>query len=404
MIYKNLTLEEGNGLFKLLEGVKILDLTRLLPGGYATLLLADMGAEVLKVEDPWQGDYIRNMGPKVKEGDSAYFCALNRNKKSLKLNLKESEGQEVFYNLIKAYDILIEGFRPGVMEKLNLGYKKLSELNPALIYCSISGYGQDGPYRLRPGHDINYISIAGALGLTGRKGENPVPPAVQVADIGGGGLMSAVGILAAYINRQRTGKGQYIDVAMLDGVVSWLTMYISYYLASGHKPQRGEMQLNGGQACYGVYRTKDGSYVSVGNLEKKFWEEFCKVSGRTDLIELQFSGEEEAFNAVQQFFSTKTRDEIVEMFNGVDTCIEPVLELDEVIKHPQVVHRGLITDLEFPGGGRVKTVGHPIKFYGSAEKKDELPPSFGQHTEEVLIQLGYDQNQINHLKARGIIG
>ncbi|MHB1043135.1 MAG: CaiB/BaiF CoA transferase family protein [Eubacteriales bacterium] len=391
-------------MLRLLEGVKVLDLTRLLPGGYATLLLADMGAEILKIEDPWQGDYIRNMGPKLEEGDSAYFCALNRNKKSFKLNLKEREGREVFYNLIKMYDIVIEGFRPGVMDRLDLGYKKLSKLNPALIYCSLSGYGQDGPYRLRPGHDINYISIAGALGLSGKRGESPVLPAVQVADIGGGGLMSAIGVLAACINRQRTGKGLYIDVAMLDGVISWLTMYISDYFANGHKPKRGEMQLNGGQACYGVYRTRDGKYVSVGNLENKFWEEFCRVSARPELKDIQFSGEEKAFDAVQQFFSTKTRDEIVEMFNGVDTCIEPVLELDEVFEHPQVVHRGLISELEFPGGERVKTVRRPIKFHGPVEEKDGLPPSFGQHTEEVLIQLGYDRSQINDLKDHGVIG
>jgi len=390
--------------FKLLEGVKIIDLTRLLPGGYATLLLADMGAEVLKIEDPWQGDYIRNMGPKAAaESDSAYFCALNRNKKSFRLNLKEPRGREVFYDLVKTYDVLIEGFRPGVMGKLELGYEKLSVLNPGLIYCSLSGYGQDGPYRLRPGHDINYMSIAGALGLTGRRGGDPVMPAVQVADIGGGAMLSVVGILAAYINRQRTGKGQYIDVAMLDGVVSWLTMYISAYMAGGQKPERGEMQLNGGQICYQVYRTKDGRHVSVGNLERKFWEEFCRVTGRTDLLDLQFSGEDEAFEAMRQLFSAKTREEIIEMFNGVDTCIEPVLDIDEAIEHPQVVHRGLITELKFPGGGKVKTVGHPIKFHGAEEKEDGLPPSFGQHTEEVLTQLGYNRNRIVSLKAHGII-
>lgn len=390
-------------MFKLLEGVKILDLTRLLPGGYATLLLADMGAEVLKIEDPWQGDYIRDLGPKVEGGDSAYFCALNRNKKSFRLNLKEPQGREVFYDLVKSYDILIEGFRPGVMEKLDLGYKNISLLNPGIVYCSLSGYGQDGPYRLRPGHDINYISIAGALGLTGRKDGDPVMPAVQVADIGGGAILSAVSILAAYINRQRTGKGQYIDVSMLDGVVSWLTMYISAYLAGGEKPGCGKMQLNGGQICYEVYRTKDGKHISVGNLERKFWEEFCRASGRTDLLNLQFRGENECFEAMGQFFSSKTRAEIVEMFNGVDTCIEPVLDIDEAIEHPQVVHRGLITELKFPGGERVKTVGHPVKFYGADWEKDSLPPSPGQHTEEMLTKLGYNRDQIKTLQLHGII-
>ncbi len=390
-------------MFKLLEGVKILDLTRLLPGGYATLLLADMGAEVLKIEDPWQGDYIRDFAPKIGGTDSAHFCALNRNKKSFKLNLKEREGKEVFYNLVKEYDILVEGFRPGVMEKLELGYEKLAGYNPALIYCSLSGYGQDGPYRLRPGHDINYISIAGAMGINGRRDDDPVVPAFQVADIGGGGLLGAVGILAAYINKQRTGKGQYIDVAMLDGVVSWLTMYITAFLAYGHKPERGGEQLNGGQICYNVYRTKDGRHVSVGNIEKKFWEEFCRVSGMTGLLDLQTSGGKEEFDAMKQFFQSRTRDEIVEMFNGVDTCIEPVLDFSEVMEHPQVVHRGLITGLEFPDGVTVKTVGHPLKFTGAAEEKDGLPPALGEHTEEVLVRLGYGRERINELKARKII-
>lgn len=390
-------------MIKLLEGVKILDLTRLLPGGYCTQMLADMGAEVLKIEDLQMGDYIRGMGPPADGGDSVYFHALNRNKKSMRLNLKESGGQAVFYRLVESYDVLIEGFRPGVMEKLDLGYDRLSKINPGLVYCSVTGYGQSGPYRLRAGHDINYISIAGVLGLTGSRDGAPVMPGVQVADIGGGGLMAAVGILAAIVNRQRTGKGQYIDVAMLDGAVSWLTMYLTHYLNTGEKAGRGEMQLNGGQACYSVYETRDGKFVSLGALEPKFWKEFCRLSGRNDLLKRQFSGSKKDFAEVQQFFSTKTRDEIVEMFSRTDACVEPVLELNEVAEHPHVFQRRLITDLTLPGGKTIKTVAHPIKFPGAEAGEDQLPPALGQHTVEVLMSLGYSREQISIMQANGVV-
>lgn len=390
-------------MIKLLEGVKILDLTRLLPGGYCTQMLADMGAEVLKIEDLQMGDYIRGMGPPVDGGDSVYFYALNRNKKSMRLNLKESGGQAVFCRLLESYDILIEGFRPGVMEKLNLGYDSLSKINPGLVYCSVTGYGQSGPYRLRAGHDINYISIAGALGLTGSRDGAPVMPGVQVADIGGGGLMAAVGILAAIVNRQRTGKGQYIDMGMMDGAVSWLTMYLANYLNTGEKAGRGEMQLNGGQVCYSVYETSDGKFVSLGAIEPKFWKEFCRISGRNDLLKLQFSGSKKDFVAVQQFFSTKTRDEIVEMFSQTDACVEPVLELNEVVGHPHVLQRRLINELTLPGGKKIKTIAHPIKFPGVETDADQLPPALGQHTVDVLMSLGYSREQISIMQANGIV-
>ncbi len=390
-------------MFKLLEGVKILDLTRLLPGGYCTQMLADMGAEVLKIEDLQMGDYIRTMGPPVDGRNSGYFYALNRNKKSMRLNLKESEGQAVFCRLVESYNVLIEGFRPGVMEKFNLGYDRLSKINPGLIYCSLTGYGQSGPYRLRAGHDINFISIAGVLGLTGSRDGAPVIPGVQVADIGGGGLMAAVGILAAVVNRQRTGKGQYIDVAMLDGAVSWLTMDLTHCLNTGEKAGRGETPLNGGMVCYNVYKTRDGKYVSLGAIEPKFWEAFCRKSGRNDLLNRQFSGSKEDFAAVQQFFNTKTRDEIVEMFSQTDACVEPVLELNEVVEHPHVLQRRMVNELALPGGKTIKTIAHPIKFPQAETGADQLPPALGQHTVEVLMSVGYSREQIRVMQANGIV-
>jgi len=390
-------------MFKLLEGTKILDLTRLLPGGYCTQLLADMGAEVLKVEDLQQGDYIRTMGPLLKGGESAYFCALNRNKKSICINLKETDGQEILKQLVEKFDILVESFRPGVMDKLGLGYENLSKKNPGLIYCSITGYGQDGPYRQKPGHDINYISIAGALGLTGKNCEGPFMPAVQVADIGGGGLMAAIGILAAIIKRQKSGQGQYIDVGMLDGVVSWLTLYFSHFFAGGGKPERGKMPLNGGEACYNVYMTKEGRYISLGAIETKFWEEFCRLSGRVDLRARQHSETKEDFEAIQELFSTMTRDEIIKVFGQSDTCIEPVLELDEVIEHPQVVHRRLFKEMKLSDGQSFKTVASPLKFPVEEEYADEAPPKLGFHTAEMLKSLGFNELKIEELVEHGIV-
>lgn len=391
-------------MIKLLEGVKILDLTRLLPGGYSTQLLADMGAEVVKIEDLDQGDYIRQMGPPVAGGDGAYFYGLNRNKKSVRIDLKQEEGRQAFKRLVESFDILVEGFRPGVMDKLGLGYEKLRPINPGLIYCAITGYGQDGPYRLRAGHDINYISIAGILGICGKSGGDPALPAVQVADLGGGGLQAAVGILAAYIHRQRTGEGRYVDVSMLDGAFSWLCMYLAQHLNSSEKVERGRMKLNGGRVCYGVYRTKDGKHVSLGALEPKFWEVFCRLTGREDFLEIQHSERPEDFAAVEEYFSTKTRDEITALFSRADACLEPVLDLDEAVSHPQIVHRGLVSEMTLPGGASVRTIGLPIKFPGAETDEDRIPPAIGEQTDEVLLSVGYSREQIDDLRARRIVG
>lgn len=388
-------------MYRLLQGMKVLDLTRLLPGGYATMMLADLGAEVLKIEDLGAGDYMREMGPRVGR-ESVWFHAVNRNKKSMRLNLKHPEGQAVFKRLVQEFNVLIEGFRPGVMERLGLGYATLAAVNPRLIYCSLSGYGQEGPYSQRPGHDINYIAIAGALGLTGHRAGPPIPPAVQVADLGGG-LLAVVGVLAAYVHSLVTGKGAYVDTAMTDAVVSWMTLYLTTYLAGAGEPRRGGEELNGGRACYGVYATKDGRYISMGNLEPKFWEAFCGAAGRPDLLPLQFAGDEEARRAVQEFFADKTRDEIAEFFANVDTCIEPVLDVGEVPEHPQIKARELIVELPV-GDGRITTVGQPLKFRGVERGADRAAPAAGEHTVEVMRRLGYQGPEIEALTAAGVVG
>ncbi len=277
-----------------LEDVKVLDLTRLLPGPFCTMMLADYGADVLRVEDTGAGDYLRFWPPYY--GDdadnasgtrSAAYLALNRGKRAIRLDLKKEEGKDLLMRLVDSHDILVESFRPGVMDRLGLGYETLRERNPALIYCAISGYGQDGDNRDRAGHDMNYLGLAGMLGLTGRKGGPPVQAAGQIADLGGGALMALFGIMAAIHERSRSGEGQFLDVSMTDGALSWLSILAAAYFCDDDVPRRGDPDLSGGRVCYFVYETSDGRWMSLGALEPKFWREWCVGVDREDLIDRQ---------------------------------------------------------------------------------------------------------------------
>ena len=382
-----------------LKGLRMLDLSRLLPGPYCSLLLADLGVEVLKVEDREKGDYMRKMGP-VRNKDSADFLALNRNKKSMTLNLKMDEGREIFYRLIKTYDIVLESYRPGVMDRLGIGYQELKKRNPRVILCSLSGYGQDGPYRERSGHDINYIGLGGILELTRTAQGTPVPPGVQIADIGGGAMMAAIAILTAIIHRQKTGEGQYLDISMLDGVISWLSIQLGRYFMDQELSKREDMVLAGRYACCQIYPTKDGRHMSLGALEQKYWKNFCEAIGRIDLVQRQFvEGNERVMiiEEIQKLFETKTQKEWVSFFKNIDACCEPILTIEEVVHHPQVLHRQMVIELEHPVEGKIRQVGNPIKSSQFAFEIHTPPPQWGEHTMEVLKATGYSDEEIKHL-------
>jgi crotonobetainyl-CoA:carnitine CoA-transferase CaiB-like acyl-CoA transferase len=381
-----------------LQGLRVLDLSRLLPGGFCTLLLADMGAEVLKVEDTGGGDYIRWMPPyyggeeQQKAGvASAYFLALNRNKRSIRLNLKEERGRDAFLRLVEDYDVVLESFRPGVMDRLGVGYDVMRERNPRVIYCPISGYGQDGPLTARSGHDTNYLALNGLLGLTGRRGGPPIQSAGQIADLGGGGLMAAVGILAAVVERERSGEGQMVDISMTDGALSWLAMVAARYFAEGKVPHRGEPELTGGIACYVPYETKDGKWVSLGALEPKFWQNWCNGAGRPDLIEKQFvHPDSEAGAEVAAVFRERTRDEWAAFAGEHDCCLEPILDLDEALDSELVRARGMVVELDQPGIGKVKQLGAPIKLSRTPADTSGAAPALGADTDDVLREAGID--------------
>ncbi len=403
-----------------LDGVRVLDLSRLLPGGFCSLLLADFGAEVLKVEDTGMGDYIR-WSPPYYEGahetaKSALFLSLNRNKRSIRLDLKNDRGREALLRLVREHDVVLESFRPGVLDRLGVGYERMREENPGIVYCAISGYGQSGPKRDASGHDMNYLGLIGLLGLTGDPpaprgggtGGGPIQSAGQIADLGGGALMAAFGIMAALRERDGggagskfpgSGEGQMVDVSMADGALSWLAMVAGAYFADGTVPSRGELPLAGSLICYRPYECADG-WVSLGALEPKFWQAWCRGVGREDLIAVQFEHPgSDAHAQVKEIFASRTRAEWEAFAGEHDCCLEPVLDLDEALESRLVRERGMVVAIDQPGTEQpVRQLGVPVKLTRTPGDHARLPgPALGEHTEEVLLAAGYSDAEVAEL-------
>jgi len=369
-----------------LSTLRMLDLSRQLPGPFCSTLLADLGMDVLVITSPTDPF-----------GLGIPFMA--RNKRSMTLNLKHSAGRELFFRLVADADVLLEGFRPGVAERLGIDYATLSARNPRLIYCAITGYGQDGPYRNRVGHDVNYLGYAGVLNFIGEADRPPVVPGVQIADIGAGSLMAALGILSAVIARQQTGRGQFVDVAMLDGAVAWNCYQVLLQLL-GQQPERGKTQLTGRYPCYTVYETRDRRYVTVGAYEPHFWAVLCRHFGREDFVEKQWDegAREEMMDFFRTAFRKKTLAEWMAELGDEEICFGPVNTVEEMFSDPQVVHRRMVI-----GDGASRTLGSPIKLSDTPAALRTPPPTFGQDTDVVLHALGLDSAAIARLRADGVV-
>lgn len=373
---------------------RVLDLSRLLPGPYCSCILADFGAEVVKIEQPGGGDWLRHMPP-LANGESILFQALNRGKKSLTLNLKSEAGRAIFLQLVETADVLLEGFRPGVMERMGLGYETLAEANPRLVYCSLSGYGREGPYQQRAGHDLNYIGLAGFLNLTGSRDSPPTIPGAPVADLTGA-LWVTVGILLALLARERTGLGQRVDGSFLGAALACLPVALAQH--AGKQPvERGSSDLTGGLVCYHIYETGDGRYMTLAALEPEFWTAFCQAAGREDLIEQQFAPTipgETAYEELRALFRTRTRQEWTELLSEADGCCEPMYALEEALASAPVQALGMLTDI-----GLLP----PVQLSSRPARLADPAPSLGQHTGSLLAELGYDAAQVAMLKARGMV-
>ena len=387
-----------------LNGLKVLDFTTLLPGPYATMVLADLGADVLRIVSGSRPDLVDFFPPLVPGTKlSAASTQLGRNKHCMALNLKDPRAISIVHQLLVDYDIVIEQFRPGVMGKLGLDYESLKKINPAIIYCSITGYGQTGPMRDRAGHDMNYIARSGIMSYSGKKESGPCLVGMQIADIASGSNHAVIGILAAVISRKETGVGQFIDISMTDGMIAFNAMYGAGFLVDGKNPGREGTLLNGG-SIYDYYETKDGQYVSFGGLEPQFFTNFFNTINRPDLIPggVFPKGVKKVKDEIREIMLTKTKDEWVEIFSRTDACFEPVMTMSEVFNDALAIERGMLVEVPLSNGGAVKQVASPIQFSATPQEYKWAGVTAGTHTKEILSSIGYMEDQINDFERTGL--
>ena len=391
---------------KPLTGIKVIDLSKLLPGPMCTLHLADMGAEVIKIEDPGKGDPSRYVPP-IQKSNSSFFLAVNRNKFSMTLDLTKEEGKNIFLKLARSSDVLVEGFRPGVVDKLGINYEKIKMENPKIVYCSISGYGQTGPYKNKSGHDLNFSSYAGILNASTKVREKPQIPNFQIADIVGGTQNAVIGILAAIIHQKNTGQGQHVDVSILDGTLAHCACLLGDLNVPENETSSSDV-LTGATPFYNTYETADKRFISIAAVEFKFWQRFCEALGRSDLIQchnLNKTTDEskKVYKELTDIFKTRILSEWVDHFKDVDCCFSPVLTFEEVINNEQIKARNMVITEDHPKEGKVAQFNLPIKFSNFELKVEKDAPMLGEDTEKILVSLGFSENEINELKARKVV-
>ena len=372
-----------------LSGITVIDLSRLLPGPYCTMLLADHGARVIAVEDP----RYKNRGE--------YVVPVYRNKRHMTLDLKSATGREIFFRLVRDADVVVEGFRPGVVRRLGVDYAAVCRVNPQIVYCSITGYGQTGAMKDSAGHDVNYLSRSGLLDLMGEKGRPPAIPGVQIADLVGGGMNGALGILLALFHRERTGQGQHVDISMTDGMLGLLPAVQLFQALFGTEQTRGDTLLAHRYACYNTYATADGRFLAVGAVENRFWQNLCDRVGKPAYGPLQYdeARREEIIADMRSLFLKKPLDDWEREFDGLDACVTPVRTVAEALSDPLFAAREMVSET---AGGEI-TLGVPVKMDATPGSVRSVPPDFGADTDRILGELGFSQSEIDKLRTEGVI-